>query len=96
MSTRHHRDIPPHLLEQAWEIYSEFTYKRNKCIPGPADKMHFLGGVGAVIGLLIGTLDVGIPEGTPTSHVMAQLINVEIPRYQHEIAALVEAATRMQ
>lgn len=84
--------IPPHLIERAWEIYHNFTYQLNQCPEGESDKLHFLGGFSAALGVLIGTLDVGIPEGTATASVIAQLINDEIPRYQAEIAALTEKA----
>jgi len=59
----------------------------------PPDKLYFLGGFNAAIGVLIGTLPVGIPEGTYTTDVMAQLLE-ELGQYQAELLALEEAARK--
>lgn len=96
MSRQHRRALPNHMIEQAWEVYSDFTHKQNGAPQGETDKLHFLGGFAACIGVLVGTLDVGIEGGTPTQDVMSKLVNEEIPRYQSEIIALTEAAKRRQ
>lgn len=87
------RAIPPHLIERSWEIYLDFM-RRGDVEAGldPNQKLYYLGGFAAAIGVLVGTLPVGIPEGTATRDVIAQIVNDEIPRYQAEIVALSEAA----
>jgi hypothetical protein len=59
----------------------------------PPDKLYFLGGFNAAIGVLVGTLPVGIPEGTHTVDVMAQLLE-ELGQYQKELLALEEQARK--
>lgn len=87
------RAIPPHLIERSWEIYIDFMKRDNPEAGLDANqKLYFLGGWAAAIGVLVGTLPVGIPEGTRTESVIAQIVNTEIPRYQSEIIGLSEAA----
>lgn len=81
------RQIPPHLIERVWDIYQTHTVG-NGVEP---DKLQFISGVGGVMGLLLGTVDVGIPEGTLTRDVMAQLME-ELGQYRAEIAHLEEQA----
>ena len=83
--------MPKHLIEQAWEQYR--FHMLSTGAPEPS-KMHFLGGVAAALGVIVGTIDCGIPEGTPSRDVIAQLINDELPRYQREINDLVEIEKR--
>ncbi len=82
--------IPRHLIERSWEIYQHFMVDTGA---PPPDKLYFLGGFNAAIGVLIGTLPVGIPEGTYTTDVMAQLLE-ELGQYQAELLALEEAARK--
>jgi hypothetical protein len=87
------RAIPPHLIERSWEIYLDFMKRDNPEAGLEANqKLYYLGGFAACIGVLVGTLPVGIPEGTRTQEVIAQIVNDEIPKYQSEIVALSEAA----
>lgn len=79
--------IPPHLIKKSWEMY-RFHSEGNGVEP---DELQFVSGFAAAVGVLTGTLDLGIQEGTHTSDVMAQLIG-EIDKYRAEIAALEEVA----
>lgn len=82
--------IPRHLVERSWEIYQHFMADTGA---PPPDKLYFLGGFSAAIGVLVGTIPVGIPEGTYTTDVMGQLIE-ELGQYRAELFALEEAARK--
>ena len=82
--------IPRHLIERAWEIYRHFMADTKA---PPPDKLYWLGGFTAALGVLVGTIPVGIPEGTLTQDVMAQLLE-ELGQYRAELAALEEAARK--
>ena len=84
-------EIPKHLIEQAWEMYLHHT-RGNGLEP---DKLNFLCGVASLHGILMGTLPVGIPEGTQTFDVMVA-IQTELSKYRAEIAALEEQAKKRQ
>ena len=89
--------IPPHLIEQSWEIYLDFMRRANpQAGLDPNQKLYYLGGFAAAIGVLVGTLDVGIPAGTATRDVISQIVNDEVPRYQAEIEHLTEAAMKLK
>lgn len=81
--------LPNHLIERGWEQY-EFHTSGNGVEP---DKLQFLSGVATAIGILAGSLDVGIPEGTHTIEVMAKMIE-ELSQYRSEIANLENEARR--
>lgn len=91
MSRAHRRAIPPHLIERAWEVY--LAHMTDTGAP-PPDKLYWLGGFAAAIGVLIGSLEIGIPGGTPTNEVVNQIVNVELPKYQAELAHLEEQARK--
>jgi len=89
--------IPPHLIEQSWEIYLDFMRRANpQAGLDPNQKLYYLGGFAAAIGVLVGTLDVSIPAGTATRDVISQIVNDEIPKYQAEIEHLTEAAMKLK
>jgi len=89
--------IPPHLIEQSWEIYLDFMRRANpQAGLDPNQKLYYLGGFAAAIGVLVGTLDVAIPAGTATLDVISQIVNDEIPKYQAEIEHLTEAAMKLK
>jgi hypothetical protein len=52
-------NIPPHLIKRCWKL-SRFHSEGNGIEP---DELHFISGFAAAIDLLVGSLDVGIPEG---------------------------------
>lgn len=81
------REIPAHLIKKAFEMY-RFHTEGNGIEP---DELQFVSGAAAMVGLLVGTLDVGIPEGTQSFDVLAQLVR-EVDKYRAEIAALEEQA----
>lgn len=81
--------IPPHLIERTWDIYQQHS-NGNGVEP---DKLQFLSGFAACMGVLVGTLDIGIPNGTQTRVVMHQLM-LEIDKYRAEITALEEVARK--
>lgn len=80
-------NIPPHLIKKAWELY-RFHSEGNGVEP---DELQFVSGFSACMGVLVGTLDIGIPEGTLTIDVMTQLM-AEVDKYRAEIAVLEEQA----
>ncbi len=82
--------IPRHLIERSWEIYQHFMVHTGA---PPPDKLYYLGGFAAAVAMLVGTLPVGIPEGTYTTDVMAQLIE-ELAQYRAELLTLEEAARK--
>lgn len=85
--------IPPHLIEQSWEQYCALSAGNGA---PPPDKLSYLCGFAGAIGVLVGTVDCGIPQGTYMGDVIAQLLNVELPKYRAEIAHLeAEARRRM-
>jgi|SRR6266404_5976630 len=91
------RSIPRHLIERSWEIYLEHMLSGDpNAGQDPNQKLYYLGGFAAAIGVLVGTLPVGIPEGTLTRDVLSQIINNEIPRYQAEIEQLTVEAARLK
>ena len=77
-------EIPRHLIERAWDVY--MTFMTDTGAP-PPNKLYWLGGFNAAVGLLVGTIQIGIPEGTPTRDVMIQLIE-EIGTYSEQIEIL--------
>lgn len=81
--------IPPHLIERAYDLYQ--THSAGNGVE--PDKLQFLCGVGALFGLLTGSIDVGIPEGTLSFDVLAQ-VSHELDKYRAEIAALEDEARR--
>jgi hypothetical protein len=82
--------IPRHLIERCWDVYSTFMVDTGS---PPPDKLYWLGGFSACMGLLVGTIQVGIPEGTQTRDVMVQLIE-ELEQYRAELKTLEEAARK--
>lgn len=82
--------IPRHLIERAWDVY--MTFMTDSGAP-PPDKLYWLGGFNAAVGVLMGSLPVGIPEGTYTTDVMTQLIE-ELGQYRAELLTLEEAARK--
>lgn len=82
--------IPRHLIERAWEVYRSFMIDTKA---PPPDKLYWLGGFSSAIAVLVGTLPIGIPDGTYTTDVMAQLLE-ELGQYRAELAALEEAARK--
>jgi hypothetical protein len=84
--------IPPDLVDRMWQVYSEFTYIQNGCPVGSTDKLHWLAGISTAFAAITGAMDLGIPEGTPSIEVMAQIINKELPAYKDEIDRLVNNA----
>ncbi len=80
-------DIPAHLIKKSWEMY-RFHSEGNGVEP---DELQFVSGFAACMGVLTGSMDIGIPEGTLTIEVMAQLMD-EVDKYRSEIAALEELA----
>jgi hypothetical protein len=82
-------NIPSHLIEKSWEVYRSHS-EGNGVEP---DKLHYLCGFAAAIGVLIGSLDLGIPPGTLTHDVMAKLLH-EISQYHAEIGNLEDLARR--
>lgn len=81
-------EIPPHLIERAWEVYSEFTYKTNGCPVGRNDKLHWISGFSTALAVITGGMDLGIPEGTPSVEVMRQLIFKELPEFKDQLDAM--------
>ena len=81
--------IPNHLIERSYDIYASHT-AGNDVEP---DKLQYLSGFAAAIGVLTGSLQVGIPEGTPSVEVMAALLK-ELDKYRSEIRALEDEARR--
>lgn len=84
--------IPPHLIERAWEAYSEFTYKRNACPQGTTDKLHWISGFSTALAIITGGMDVGIAEGTASADVIRQLIYTELPEFKDQLDAMVAKA----
>ena len=80
-----------HMLEQAWELYSHHCLKDDI----EPNEMHWLAGCASVIGILGGTIPVGIPPDTKTYAVFEALVE-ELRRYQAEIEVLTEAEIKRQ
>lgn len=84
--------IPPHIIERAWEVYADFTYKMNGCPIGKTDKLHWVSGFSTAIAVITGGMDVGIPEGTPSVEVIERLIYTELPEFKDQLDAIVARA----
>lgn len=84
--------IPPHLIERAWEVYSDFTYTMNGCPIGKTDKLHWISGFSTALAVITGGMDLGIPEGTPSTDVMKQLIFKELPEFKDQLDVMVARA----
>lgn len=82
--------IPKNLIERAWEIYRHHT-EGNGVQCGQIEKFHWLCGVTGCMGMLNGTLPVGIREGTLTFDVMVAL-QAEMDKYRAEISTIEELA----
>jgi hypothetical protein len=77
--------IPPHIIERAWEVYSDFTYRTNGCPVGKTDKLHWISGFSTALAVITGGMDVGIPAGTPSVDVIRQLIYKELPEFKDQL-----------
>jgi hypothetical protein len=85
--------IPRDVVERAWSIYLGFMSRADPTAgTDPNQKMYWLGGFSAALGVLVGTLDVGISPGTLTKEVIDYLIMKDIPEHREEIARLEIAA----
>lgn len=84
--------IPPDLINRAWEVYADFTYRQNGCPVGTTDKLHWISGFSTALAIITGGMDVGIPEGTPSVDVISQLIHKELPEFSDQLNAMVAIA----
>jgi hypothetical protein len=66
------------LIDKGFEHYK--MYLSGSGIDAEAGKFFFLGGINTALGLLTGSLNVGIREGTPSRDVVAALI-AELENY---------------
>lgn len=62
--------IPKDLIETAWRRY-EFEMTGSNIDPS---KLDFFLGFGSAVGMILGTMDFGIPPNTPPGEIMAQLM----------------------
>lgn len=84
--------IPPDIINRAWEVYSDFTYRQNGCPIGKTDKLHWVSGFSTALAVIVGGMDVGIKEGTPSVEVMRHLIYKELPEFKDQLDLLVAKA----
>lgn len=84
--------IPPDIINRAWEVYSDFTYRHNGCPVGKTDKLHWISGFSTALAVITGGMDVGIPEGTPSVDVIRQLIFKELEEFKGQLDAMVARA----
>jgi hypothetical protein len=78
--------MPRNMIEQAWEIYRHHT-EGNGVQCTDIEKFHWLCGFAGCLGVLNGTLPVGIREGTLTFEV-AQALQNELELYRAKISEL--------
>lgn len=83
--------IPRHLLKTAYLMYQDHMKKSGIDV----DELMFISGAAAVVGIVVGTLDMGIREGTPTRDVISQLIE-ETDQYRAELLHLENQARERQ
>lgn len=77
-----------YITEQGWEIYLHQMTEGGV----PTDKLSFMGGIGVAIGILKGTLDVGLPEHVRSSQVLQQMVDELSHFTERELEPLVGAA----
>lgn len=85
-------NIPPDLINRAWEVYSDFTYRQNGCPVGKTDKLHWVSGFSTALAVITGAMDLGIRAGTPSADVIGHLIRKELPEFRDQLDLLVARA----
>jgi hypothetical protein len=85
-------EIPHDIINRAWEVYADFTYRQNGCPIGVTDKLHWISGFSTALAVITGGMDVGIPQGTPSVDVIRQLIYKELPEFKGQLDAAVVIA----
>jgi hypothetical protein len=80
-------DIPRRLIETVWNIYTSAMEGSGI----ETSKLDFICGVNACLGIMTGTMELGIPEHTDPTRLLVQLLE-EVQTYRPELERLEEIA----